>query len=148
MSGNDEVRAGLVEAVEQFDPAVFATLMFNQEVDLRLAARPIVDFFNRVQRGAHGSRWRRFPPDEQLRAYAFPEHPHSNLHWHAVLTGSDRIIEWVLENGADLWAARAGSGYAHIELAENRRAVAEYVTKYAAADWSIENFIAYAPDPA
>jgi hypothetical protein len=148
VNGNDALRAGLVEALQQFDRAAFVTLMFNQEVDLRLAARPVVDFFNRVQRRAHGSRWRTFPRDQQLRAYAFPEHPHSNLHWHCVVTGSDRIMECLLSNGASLWAERAGRGHADVQLVQSMAAVARYVTKYALADWSIENFIAYAPDPA
>jgi len=140
------MRDALIEAVEGFDPVVFVTLMFNQETDLRLAQRPVVDFFNRVQRRAHGSRWQRFPADRQLRAYAFPEHPHSNLHWHAAATGSDRIVTCLLEHGAEIWAGRPGAGHADVQMAENEEAVARYVTKHAAANWSLENFIAYAPD--
>lgn len=148
MTTQRELRDGLIEAVELLDPAVFVTLMFNQPTDLRLAARPVTDFFNRVQRAAHGKRWSKFPADQQLRGYAFPEHPLSNLHWHAVVTGSDRIVECLIKKGETLWAGRSGAGYADVQIAENRRAVARYVSKYAMTEWSIENFIAYAPDAA
>ncbi len=135
-------------AIRQFISArnsdFFVTANFNRDTNIESARNALKSGGARIDRRLVGKHWSKKPVEERIFFYAAPEHIHSNLHWHIMLSVPDedkkKHFKWI---AANYWKQLVPSGSMDIQLitsaADNAKA-SSYVAKEL---WRQENIDAF-----
>ncbi len=133
---------GLIQAMMSIQPRFFVTLEPLPGSSVENGSRRVVEWLKRTSHAAFGKRWSRRPVEERLRAYGFPEHTSSNLHFHLVLGGPDEALLAAME-GERRWKALCPGCQFDVGRIENLDATVRYVLKNHRDPQFMQHFIAF-----
>lgn len=137
-----QLRDGFIEAMHGIEPRLLVTLELKPPTTVERGKPRVEEFLKRVSRASLGKRWYRRPPSARLRAYGFPEHMDSNLHYHLVLGGPERALDAAVL-GEPIWKALSPGTHFWARGIENKEGAVRYVIKNLADPRCLENFIAF-----
>lgn len=146
MPTSQQLRDGFIQMINAIEPSAMVTLNFSHRTGLKRAGQDVEFWFKNLEQEHYGKRWYLQPPHKRLRAYAFFEHPDSNLHAHCALGGPHRLTSMALQRGIPIWRDITRSGHGDAQAIHNEEAVARYFTKCSKSPWWIDSFVAYGPD--
>jgi hypothetical protein len=138
----NNIRDAFIAAIEEIEPILFITLVFNYPIGINAADRVLDEFFRRLERKGHGKRWAAFG-NLRLQAWGFPENVRSNFHYHLAVRCDGRIARAAMAYGSDIWRRLTKTGHADIQEIIERDAVTRYITKYADDERALETYYVY-----
>lgn len=123
-----EFRSELINWLLALDLDHFVTFNPNRVTTPARLKKDVARWFAMLDRAALGRNWSK-KADDRAEGMGFLEHPHSNLHCHAMVRmpmGGKAVPLEMLEAN---WKSICPPGQLHIEVVRSAGAVANYVTK-------------------
>ena len=138
---NNNIRNELLKWL-QCVPFNFAfTFNFNRPTSFAAAKKDLEAWQRNVDRKVLGRNWKTAPTEQRLFCIGFPEHPSSNLHYHALISAPENPLK-VQRVATKMWKFVVPSGdlwVSPLEAESDIRRVAGYATKELWNGVGIEN---------
>lgn len=142
---SDQIRDALIRMIIANQPTIAITLGAGHPLSAHAFNKAAKEFCCRIERKANGARWVDKPADLRMRAIGFHEHPNSNQHMHASVSGGSTIEDALIVHGNRAWRATRPSGDYYCEPIRDVEAYARYITKDIWKTDDLDGVFLYAP---
>lgn len=110
------------------EPTCIATYSEGPGLNPITVQQRLTHILNAVQRRAYGRNWYRRPAHQRIRAVGFREHHLTNPHWHLAIHAPGDLLA-AMHEIKRTWATIQYKGEAWVDVLDDPRAYAEYITK-------------------
>jgi len=139
----ERLRAEWMSTLKELAPNFFLTFNFGYKIRSLNADKPMIKFFNAIQRKTYGRDWASQFDREWPTAYGFFEHPDTNSHYHVLTRLSGEIGNTLASCGETIWKKCSSRGQLHIEEVRSPDRVWSYCTKRLATQRTFDDIFIY-----
>lgn len=138
---NKELQVAARNFITSSNSDFFVTANFNRSTSIEGARKALKRWGAMIDRKLVGKHWSKKPANERVFYYAAPEHLHSNLHWHMMLSVPDGVEKkqfvLIAEN---YWKQIVSSGSMDIEIIDSNTDNIRTSSYSAKMLWMQENY--------